>query len=77
MTTDSKAANTFEVWVGNIGCVYCGPRYKEALVAYHEYRRQSKAGYGKAAGEPVTWLRNGEIEHEHIPAEAPENPTTT
>ena len=55
----------FEVIVGNIGTVYAGNNYMRAMCTFSEYRKQSKAGYGRAAGEPVTLFHNGEIKMEH------------
>lgn len=60
-----KTTALFEVLVGNIGTVYSGPMLKEALEYYGEYRRQSKTGYGRAAGESVVLLQDGEIRKEH------------
>lgn len=60
----------FEVLVGNIGTVYSGPLFKEALQDYSEYKRQSARQYGRAAGEPVILLRDGEVKWEHTPKES-------
>lgn len=61
-------ADTYTVIVGNIGTVYDGPDYGDARQHFLEYRTQSLAGYGRAGGEPVTWLRGGEpiVEHDGI-----------
>jgi len=55
-----------EIIVGNIGTVYRGNLLKEAMQTYGEYKKQSIANYGRAAGESVTWFKNGEIYREHI-----------
>ncbi len=48
------------MYVGNIGCVYRGHNGFEARKAFNIYRSQSKKGYGRAAGEDVGMLRDGE-----------------
>jgi hypothetical protein len=50
----------YEVISGNIGRVYAGNRLKLAREAYAEYARQSEDGYGRAAGEDVLLLKDGE-----------------
>jgi len=50
-----------QILVGNIGTVRDTDSHKEALSAFREYKAQSKEGYGRASGEPVTWLQDGEI----------------
>ncbi len=54
-------ANRYEVIVGNIGTVYDGPRLTEARKAFAEYVSQSKTNYGRAGGEDVNVLKNGEL----------------
>lgn len=49
-----------QVIVGNIGTVYSGSNNKEAARVYKEYISQSKSNYGRAGGEDVTWMKNGE-----------------
>jgi hypothetical protein len=53
-----------EIIVGNIGTVYSGDSHAEAQVAYIEYCRQSTAGRGRADGESVCWMKDGEIHKE-------------
>ena len=53
-----------EIIVGNIGTVYAGPDSLEAHCVFLHYREQSQSMTGRAAGEPVTWIRNGEIYRE-------------
>lgn len=62
-----KHASVYTVLVGNIGTVYEGPLFKQALEDYAEYKQQSETNYGRAAGEPVTLLKDGEIKWEHNP----------
>lgn len=56
----------FQVVVGNIGHVYDGSNYMQAACCYAAYVKQSKAGYGRAAGEPVTLFHKGEIRSEYF-----------
>jgi hypothetical protein len=62
----------YEVIVGNVGRVYAGPSQQDALEAAGAYIARSKASDGRAAGEPVTVLRDGEVFHEYTPAAAEE-----
>ena len=57
---------TYDVVVGNIGTVYTGGCHRFADEHYSEYVTQSKTGYGRAGGEDVTILKNGEIVREYI-----------
>jgi hypothetical protein len=50
----------YEVIVGNIGSVYYGTDKAEAEACVAEYVDQSTSNYGRAAGEPVTLLEDGE-----------------
>lgn len=50
----------YQVIVGNIGEVFQGNSLKDALKRFREYRRQSKTLRGRAGGESVTLLREGE-----------------
>lgn len=63
-----------EVLVSNIGSVYAGDSGEQALIAFREYEAQSKEGGGRAAGEQVTWLMDGEVYKEHLPPD-PDGPT--
>lgn len=60
----------FQVVVGNIGHVYDGSNYMQARAVYNAYIKQSKANYGRAAGEPVTLFHKGEIRCEYFPPNA-------
>lgn len=60
-----------QVIVGNVGTVYDGtvyngPEMVRANSVYRDYVLQSKSGKGRAAGENVTMLKNGEIHKEFI-----------
>ena len=54
----------YEVYVGNIGRVYDGGSNLEASKTYAHYVKLSKAGSGRAAGESVVIMKNGEPERE-------------
>ena len=56
----------YQVIVGNIGTVYDGPNPIEANKVYGTYKSLSQCDVGRASGESVTVLRDGEIQHEHI-----------
>ena len=56
----AEATARYEVIVGNIGTVYSGNDHDAARQTMQDYIGQSKAGYGRAGGEPVTLMRNGE-----------------
>jgi hypothetical protein len=53
-----------EIICGNIGSVYLGSDDEIAQEKFNEYCHQSKIGYGRAAGEDVIWMRNGDIYRE-------------
>lgn len=61
----ATAPHEWQVLVGNVGTVYNGAHYHEALTTYHAYIERSQANDGRAAGEPVTLLRDGEIVREY------------
>ena len=56
-----------EIIVGNVGTVYDGSKLLEARRTYDDYCVLSEHGGGRAAGEPVIWLQDGEIAHEFPP----------
>ena len=56
----------YEVIVGNIGTVYYGNDGGAAQTWFNEYRNQSDAHYGRAAGEDVTLLKDREPIQEHF-----------
>jgi|SoimicmetaTmtLMB_FD_contig_31_10760223_length_454_multi_2_in_0_out_0_1 hypothetical protein len=55
----------FEVIVGNIGLVYSGNNNMRAESKFSEYVKLAKADRGRAAGESVVLLHNGEIKREY------------
>jgi hypothetical protein len=55
----------YEVIVGNIGTVYGGVSKAAALKKYTTYVRQSKSESGRAGGEDVTLMSDGEPIKEH------------
>ena len=57
----------YEVVVGNIGCVYYGEKLASANSAFKEYCKQSKESFGRASGESVVMMKDGEIIKEYIP----------
>lgn len=56
----------FQVIVGNIGTVYTGNSYTQAMAKFTAYVKQSISGTGRASGESVIVLHNGEPQHEHL-----------
>ena len=58
-------ANHYEVFVGNVGSVYSGESLDLALQKFKAYRDQSRDDVGRAAGEDVTVLKNGNIRWEY------------
>ena len=55
----------YEVICGNIGRVHTGNNPTDANDMYDEYVRQSKAGSGRAGGESVYLMEDGEPIAEH------------
>lgn len=55
----------YEVIVSNIGTVYEGGDKKKAYDTFACYENLSKDGYGKAGGESVVMMLDGEWKHEH------------
>jgi len=54
-----------EVVVGNIGTVYSGADAAEAELHFELYMQRSQQRFGRAADQPVTWFRDGEIYSEY------------
>ena len=48
----------YSVIIGNIGTIDHYQKKQEAISAFAEYKRKSKAGYGKAAFESVILFDN-------------------
>lgn len=61
----------YEVVVGNIGTVHTGNNKAKANKMFNSYVRDSKSGYGRAAGEHVTMFintgRDEFVEREYTP----------
>jgi hypothetical protein len=57
--------NKYQVIVGNIGTVHEGNNRVVALNCFHEYRLLSISESGRACGESVTLMSNGEPIQEH------------
>ncbi len=58
-------AERYDVVVGNIGNVYSGSSQDDANAQYESYATDSREGYGRAGGEDVTLLADGEPVREH------------
>ena len=56
----------YEVIVGNIGRIYHGSNWKEANAAFKAYVLRSTLLLGRAYGEDVTMLKDGEFVSEYI-----------
>ena len=56
--------NRYEVIVGNVGMVHDGKNRRKAEAVYAEYRRTKNPG--RASGETVTLMVNGEPEREGL-----------
>ena len=56
----------YEVIAGNIGTVYNGPYKDRADAVYNEYKELSKKDYGRAAGENIMILSDGEPIKEYM-----------
>ena len=56
----------YEVVVSNTGIVFFGSNVTAARRVYTEYVEQSKANYGRAAGEAVVMFRDDDIYMEYV-----------
>lgn len=66
----------YEVIVGNIGTVYSGNIIAEATRKYTTYVQQSRSGRGRAGGESVILMKDGEPIKEHFGTQGEyENPS--
>jgi hypothetical protein len=63
----------YEVIVGNIGTVYTGTSKAEAIKRFNTYVAQSKSLRGRAGGESVTIIKDGEPIKEHFGEQDLEN----
>jgi hypothetical protein len=57
----------YQVVVGNIGQVIDTHLFKEALETYSTYKKDSLSGQGRAGGESVVLMQDGEVKREHQP----------
>jgi hypothetical protein len=62
---EGKEKSEYVVNVGNIGNIPEGT-YSEALKTFNEYVKQSKAKYGRASGEDVILMKDGEPVKEYF-----------
>lgn len=60
-------SKTYEVIVSNWGCVYSGPTTDTANAYFEDYVNVSKTGKGRAGGESVTLMCDGEPVREYFP----------
>jgi hypothetical protein len=56
----------YEVIVGNVGTVYDGFSRSAALAKYRTYVQSSKSGGGRAGGEDVALMKDGDISKEYF-----------
>jgi hypothetical protein len=56
----------YEIIVGNIGTVYTGTNGFEANKTFNQYRSASMSPHGRASGESVTLLKDGEVVREYV-----------
>ena len=61
----SRAKHRYEVIVGNVGTVYDGSGKVAAKTTYLRYVKVSLSGAGRAGGEGVVLMEDGEIIAEH------------
>lgn len=63
----AKHPATYEVVVSNVGTVFTGMDFTAAEKEYLDYVQLSREERGRAGGETVTLMRDGEIEREYQP----------
>lgn len=59
--------NNYQVYVGNIGKTYEGSNKNDALKDYNSWVQLSRIDHGKASGEGVVFMVNGDIVKEYNP----------
>ena len=59
----------YELIAGNVGMVYNGNDGEQAHCMFVDYIERSQSGRGRAAWEPITLLKNGEILLDFLPAQ--------
>jgi len=62
--------NDYTVVVGNIGTIYSGNNRRIATRIWEQYRTASIYGWGKASGEFVVLMVNGEVERDYAGTQA-------
>ena len=65
MERDMAKRSHYQVIVGNVGTVYDGTSNSDAIMTWIAYCDMSREGRGRAAGETVTILKDGEIANEY------------
>lgn len=65
--THNPAKHKYEVIVGNIGSVYSGGSHDYAMKHFRRYKDLSKSNEGRAAGEDVNLVIDGEIAEAYLP----------
>ena len=63
-----QMTNQWEVIVGNVGSVYVGNSKREAQRTYNRYVASSQTEVGRAGGEDVVLMCNGDISREYVGA---------
>ena len=71
--TSPDSSHDYEVIVGNVGTVYSGSDATNAETIYAGYVETSLGSVGRASGEPVTLMQDGEPVREHTPLDADED----
>ena len=62
-----KTENTYQVIVGNVGSIFIGSSYHDALQAYSEAKGLSFSGHGRWANEEVILMKNDEPLFQYTP----------
>lgn len=60
----------YEIIVSNLGIVHAGNNKKEYLKEYRFYHKAVLSPFGRASGENIHGLINGQIDREYIKGEA-------
>lgn len=65
--------STHQIIVGNVGTILTTTVHNQAQGAFDDWVLTSKANSGRAAGELVAWLRDGEPYREYQPPRRPDD----
>lgn len=57
---------TYEIYAGNVGSVHTGTNKKDALKVFKSYVADSKANYGRVAGESIHMFADDELVKEYV-----------